>query len=127
MTLTVYSIDGATPVVDPTAYVHPSAVLIGDVIVGPGCYVGPTACLRGDFGRLEMRAGSNVQDGCILHAYPGNEHARRGGRAHRARRDSPRLHGQAQRARRHECRRQRQRRDRRVGDRRGAGLREGRR
>ena len=52
MTLTVYSIDGATPVVDPTAYVHPSAVLIGDVIVGPGCYVGPTACLRGDLGRL---------------------------------------------------------------------------
>ena len=73
MTLTVYSIDGLTPIVDPTAYVHPTAVLIGDVIVGPGCYVGPTACLRGDFGRLEMRAGSNVQDGCILHAYPGNE------------------------------------------------------
>jgi phenylacetic acid degradation protein len=73
MTLTVYSIDGATPVVDPTAFVHPTAVLIGDVIVGPGCYVGPTACLRGDFGRLEMHAGSNVQDGCILHAYPGNE------------------------------------------------------
>jgi phenylacetic acid degradation protein len=72
MTLVVYSIDGLTPVVDPTAYVHPSAVLIGDVIVGPGCYVGPTASLRGDFGRLEMRAGSNVQDSCILHAYPGN-------------------------------------------------------
>jgi phenylacetic acid degradation protein len=71
MTLTVYSIDGVTPVVDPTAYVHPSAVLIGDVIVGPGCYVGPTACLRGDFGPLEMRAGANVQDSCILHAYPG--------------------------------------------------------
>jgi len=73
MTLTVYAIDGVTPVVDPTAYVHPSAVLIGDVIVGPGCYVGPAACLRGDFGRLELRAGANVQDTCILHAYPGNE------------------------------------------------------
>jgi len=73
MTLTVWAIDGAVPVVDPTAYVHPTAVLIGDVIVGPGCYVGPTACLRGDFGRVEMRAGSNVQDSCILHAYPGNE------------------------------------------------------
>jgi len=73
MTLTVYSINGLTPVVDPTAYVHPSAVLIGDVIVGPGCYIGPAACLRGDFGRLEVRAGANVQDTCILHAYPGNE------------------------------------------------------
>ena len=72
MTLTVWEIDGAIPVVDPTAYVHPTAVLIGDVIIGPGCYVGPTACLRGDFGRLEMHAGSNVQDGCILHAFPGN-------------------------------------------------------
>ena len=71
MTLTVWSIDGAIPVVDPSAYVHPTAVLIGDVIVGAGCYVGPTACLRGDFGRLEVRAGANIQDSCILHAYPG--------------------------------------------------------
>lgn len=45
-----YAIDGIGPVVDPTAHVHPSAVLIGDVIVGPGCYVGPCASLRGDFG-----------------------------------------------------------------------------
>src|SRR5258705_11521329 len=73
MTLPVGSIDGAIPVVDPTAYVHPSAVLIGDVIIGPGCYIGPTACLRGDFGRLEVRAGANVQDSCVLHAYPGVE------------------------------------------------------
>ena len=73
MTLTVWSIDGAVPVVDPSAYVHPTAVLIGDVIIGPGCYIGPTACLRGDFGRLEVRAGANVQDSCILHAYPGVE------------------------------------------------------
>ena len=49
MSLTVYAIDGITPVVDPTAYVHPSAVLIGDVIIGAACYVGPCASLRGDF------------------------------------------------------------------------------
>src|SRR5436190_2898346 len=66
-----YSIEGVIPVVDPSAYVHPTAVLIGDVIVGAGCYVGPTACLRGDFGRLEVRAGANIQDSCVLHAYPG--------------------------------------------------------
>ena len=72
MTLTVYAIDGVTPVVDPTAYVHPSAVLIGDVIVGPGCYIGPLASLRGDFGRLEIRAGANIQDTCVLHAFPGH-------------------------------------------------------
>jgi hypothetical protein len=46
MSLTVYAINGVTPVVDPTAYVHPSAVLIGDVIVGAGCYIGPCASLR---------------------------------------------------------------------------------
>ena len=73
MQLTVYSIDGVTPVVDPTAYVHPSAVLIGDVIVGAHCYIGPAACLRGDFGRLEIRAGANVQDTCVMHAFPGHD------------------------------------------------------
>ena len=65
----VYSIDGITPVVDPTAFVHPSAVLVGDVIIGPRCYVGPTACLRGDFGRIVLEEGANVQDGCVMHSY----------------------------------------------------------
>lgn len=68
-----YAIDGIGPVVDPTAYVHPSAVLIGDVIVGPGCYVGPCACLRGDFGRIELQAGANVQDTCVLHSFPNRD------------------------------------------------------
>ena len=63
--LTVYSINGVTPVVDPSAFVHPSAVLIGDVIVGAGCYIGPCAALRGDFGRIEIRAGANLQDSCV--------------------------------------------------------------
>jgi len=71
LNLTVYSIDGVVPVVDPTAFVHPSAVLIGDVIIGPGCYIGPAACLRGDFGHIEVRAGANIQDTCVLHGYPG--------------------------------------------------------
>ncbi|MEJ8834871.1 acyltransferase [Ramlibacter sp. AN1133] len=66
-----YSFEGVVPVVDPTAYVHPTAVLIGDVIVGPGCYVGPCASLRGDFGQVVLEAGANVQDGCVLHSFPG--------------------------------------------------------
>jgi phenylacetic acid degradation protein len=66
-----YAIDGLVPVVDPSAYVHPAAVLIGDVWVGPGVYVGPCASLRGDFGRLVLEAGSNVQDNCTLHGFPG--------------------------------------------------------
>lgn len=73
MVLTVYAIDGITPVVDPSAYVHPSAVLIGDVIIGPGVYIGPCASLRGDFGRLEVRAGANIQDTCVMHGFPGTD------------------------------------------------------
>jgi phenylacetic acid degradation protein len=68
-----YEIDGIRPVVDPTAFVHPTAVLIGDVIVGACCYVGPSASLRGDFGRIVMRAGSNVQDTCVMHGFPGTD------------------------------------------------------
>jgi phenylacetic acid degradation protein len=66
----IYAVDGLRPVVDPSAFVHPAAVLIGDVIVGPGCYVGPGASLRGDFGRLVLEAGANLQDNCVMHGFP---------------------------------------------------------
>jgi phenylacetic acid degradation protein len=66
----VYALEGIVPVVHPSAYVHPSAVLIGDVIIGPRVYVGPCACLRGDFGRIRVDEGANIQDTCILHAFP---------------------------------------------------------
>lgn len=66
-----YSFDGVVPVVDPTAFVHETATLIGDVIVGPACYIGPNATLRGDFGRIIVGEGSNVQDSCVIHAFPG--------------------------------------------------------
>ena len=69
----VYQIDGVTPVIDPTAYVHPTAVLIGDVIIGPRCYVGPAACLRGDFGRLILKEGANIQDTCVMHGFPNSD------------------------------------------------------
>ena len=69
----VYEINGVTPVVHPTAYVHPSAVLIGDVIVGPRCYIGPLASLRGDFGRLVLEEGANLQDTCVMHGFPGSD------------------------------------------------------
>ena len=68
-----YSIDGIVPVVDSSSYVHPLASLIGDVIIGPGCYVGPFASLRGDFGRIVLDSGSNVQDSCTIHTGLGTE------------------------------------------------------
>jgi phenylacetic acid degradation protein len=68
-----YAIDGIVPVVDPTAYVHPTAVLIGDVIVGARCYVGPCASIRGDFGRIVLQEGANLQDCCVMHGFPGTD------------------------------------------------------
>src|SRR5512137_2607454 len=66
----VYAIDGITPVVHPESYVHPSATLIGDVIIGPHVYIGPSASLRGDFGRIVIERGANIQDCCIVHGFP---------------------------------------------------------
>ncbi len=68
-----YSIEGVVPVIDPSAYVHPEAVLIGDVIVGARAYIGPCACLRGDFGRIVVQEGANIQDTCMLHGFPGKD------------------------------------------------------
>jgi len=69
----IYEFEGLVPVVDPSAYVHPTAVLIGDVIIGPRCFVGPGAVLRGDLSRLVMEAGSNLQDCCVMHSFHGRE------------------------------------------------------
>ena len=69
----VYEIDGIVPVIDPSSFVHPDAILIGDAIVGPNCYVGPGAVMRGDFGRLVLETGVNIQDNCILHGFPGTD------------------------------------------------------
>jgi phenylacetic acid degradation protein len=66
-----YSFEGMIPVVDPSAYVHPTAVLIGDVRIGPGCFVGPGASLRADFSSIFVGAGVNIQDNCVLHGTPG--------------------------------------------------------
>jgi carbonic anhydrase/acetyltransferase-like protein (isoleucine patch superfamily) len=65
-----FEIDGVRPVVHPTAYVHPTAILIGDVRVGPGCYVGPAASLRGDFGSITLEEEANLQDTCVVHGFP---------------------------------------------------------
>lgn len=69
----VYGFEGVIPVVDPTAFVHPDAVLIGDVIIEAACYIGPGAALRGDFGRIRIERGANIQDNCVLHTFPDAE------------------------------------------------------
>lgn len=68
-----YAYDGIIPVIAPGAYVHADAIIIGDVIVGAGCYVGPGAILRGDFGRIRIGPGANVQETCVLHSFPNQD------------------------------------------------------
>ena len=68
-----YTFEGVVPVVHPEAFVHPSAVLIGDVIIGAKCLVGPCAVLRGDIARIQMKEGSNLQDTCVVHSFPGKD------------------------------------------------------
>jgi phenylacetic acid degradation protein len=68
-----YEYKGFVPVVPEDSFVHPQAVLIGNVILGHGCYIGPGASLRGDFGLIEVGDGANVQDNCIMHSFPGRD------------------------------------------------------
>jgi carbonic anhydrase/acetyltransferase-like protein (isoleucine patch superfamily) len=68
-----YSFEGVTPVVHPAAFVHETAVLIGDVWIGEGSYIGPNAVLRGDFGRVVLGKGANFQDTCVAHSFPGRD------------------------------------------------------
>lgn len=65
--MALFEFKGMQPRIDASAYVHPSAVVIGDVTIGARCYIGPHASLRGDFGAIVIEEGSNVQDGCVLH------------------------------------------------------------
>lgn len=68
-----YEFNGLRPVVKSGAYVHPLAVLIGDVIVHENCFVAPHAVMRGDFGRLILGPGANLQDNCCMHGFPGTD------------------------------------------------------
>ncbi|MCA1737441.1 MAG: gamma carbonic anhydrase family protein [Actinobacteria bacterium] len=61
------SLDGKEPQVAPDAFIAPTAVLIGDVVVEEGASVWFGAVLRGDFDRIVVGAGSSVQDNCVLH------------------------------------------------------------
>ncbi len=67
----LYEIDGVAPRIDSSAFVHPDAVVIGDVTLGPESSVWPGAVLRGDYGTITIGARSSIQDGTVVHAGPG--------------------------------------------------------
>ena len=69
--MTIYEFRGLRPVVHDSAFVHPQAVVTGNVIIGRDVYIGPGAALRGDWGAIEIGDGCNVQEHCTIHMFPG--------------------------------------------------------
>jgi phenylacetic acid degradation protein len=67
----IYAFEGFVPVVHESAFVHPNATVVGNVVIGRDVYVGPSAVIRGDWGGIEIADGCNVQEGCVIHMFPG--------------------------------------------------------
>lgn len=66
----LYEFEGKSPKIGKDCFIHPEAVLIGDVVIEDGCYVGAGAVLRADFGTITVKKGSNIQDNCVIHVKP---------------------------------------------------------
>ena len=69
----IYEFNGYKPVVDPSSFVHKEATIIGNVIIGKKVYIGPGASIRGDWGKITIKDGCNVQDNCTIHIFPGKD------------------------------------------------------
>jgi carbonic anhydrase/acetyltransferase-like protein (isoleucine patch superfamily) len=68
--MAIYALGDVEPRIDPDAYIHPDATVIGAVTIGPGTSVWPQAVLRGDYGVITVGARTSVQDGAVLHTTP---------------------------------------------------------
>ena len=69
----IYEFNGYKPVIDPSSFVHKEATIIGNVIIGKKVYIGPGASIRGDWGKIIIKDGCNVQDNCTIHIFPGKD------------------------------------------------------
>lgn len=67
----IYEFEGLKPVIHPSAYIHQTAAVIGNVHIGQDVYVGPGAAIRGDWGEIVIEDGCNVQENCVIHMFPG--------------------------------------------------------
>lgn len=67
----IYEFNGIKPVIHPSSFVHPQAVVTGNVIIGQDVYIGPGCALRGDWGKIVIEDGCNVQENCTVHMFPG--------------------------------------------------------
>jgi len=69
--MAIYEFKGFKPVIDESAFIHPLATVTGNVIIGKNVYIGPSAAIRGDFGKIIIEDGCNVQENCTVHMFPG--------------------------------------------------------
>ena len=67
----IYSFNNYIPVIHQSSFIHPQAIVTGNVIIGKNCYIGPGAALRGDWGQIILEDGCNVQENCTVHMFPG--------------------------------------------------------
>jgi carbonic anhydrase/acetyltransferase-like protein (isoleucine patch superfamily) len=67
----IFSFQGFIPVIHTSAFIHPQATVIGNVIIGKDVYVGPSAVIRGDWGGIVIEDGCNIQETCVIHVFPG--------------------------------------------------------
>ncbi|MDQ3682961.1 MAG: transferase hexapeptide repeat family protein [Bacteroidota bacterium] len=67
----IYEFNGIKPVIHQTAFIHPQAAVTGNVIIGKDVYIGPGAAIRGDWGKVIIEDGCNVQENCTIHMFPG--------------------------------------------------------
>ena len=58
------------PVIHESSFIHPQAAITGNVIIGKNVYIGPGAAIRGDFGKIIIEDGCNVQENCTIHMFP---------------------------------------------------------
>ena len=69
--MAIYEFNGFKPVIDQSAFIHPLAAVTGNVLIGKDVYVGPGAAIRGDWGKIIIEDGCNVQENCTIHMFPG--------------------------------------------------------
>jgi len=69
--MAIYSYKNYKPVIHKSAYIHPLAAVTGNVIIGKDVYIGPGAAIRGDWGKIVIKDGCNVQENCTIHMFPG--------------------------------------------------------
>ena len=67
----VYQYKNHIPVIHESSFIHPQSAVTGNVIIGKHVYIGPGAALRGDFGKIIIEDGCNVQENCTIHMFPG--------------------------------------------------------